>query len=133
MRGLASLLNGAALSLLFAGCSKMPPLPPPPLTQIEAQVIARSCVFSSCHSGVTGAGGLDLKTGAYDHLVNAKSMQVPTRLRVMPGDPDASYLIEKLTLPKPTVGQRMPPGSEPLPEEEIEMFREWIAGGALNN
>jgi hypothetical protein len=125
---LPCLLSGAALSFMLIGCKE-----PPPLSQLQGQIVTRSCVFSSCHSGAGAAGGLDLKTGAFDHLVNAKSMQVPSKLRVVPGDPDASYLMEKLTSSKPTVGQRMPPNSDPLPDEELEMFREWIAGGALNN
>ena len=128
MRGLISLLSGLLLSSTLAGCSKAPPL-----SQIEQQTITRSCVFSSCHSGAAAAEGLDLKNGAFDHLVNVKSMEVPSKMRVVPGDPDASYLMEKLTSAKPTVGDRMPPNSDPLPDEEIEMFREWIAGGALNN
>lgn len=129
MRGLISLLSGALLSLSVAGCSK-----PPPLSQIEQTTFVRSCSLStSCHAGASAAGGLDLKTGAFEHLVNARSMQAPSKMRVVPGDPDASYLFEKITNNKPTVGKRMPPNSDPLPDEEIEMIREWIAGGALNN
>jgi hypothetical protein len=130
MRGLTCLLSGAAISFLLSGggCAK-----PPPLSQIEQTTIARGCVFSACHSGASAAAGLDLKNGAYEHLVNAKSMQVPSKMRVVPGDPDASYLMEKLTAVKPTVGQRMPPMSDPIPDEELEAIRDWIAGGALNN
>lgn len=122
-------LIGLTFALTAVGCKE-----PPPLSQIEQQIFTRSCNFSSCHSGsaATGSGGLSLESPSFAKLVNAKA-SIPGKTRVVPFDPDQSYLMEKLTKDKPTAGSRMPLASDPLPDEEIEMIREWIAGGALNN
>ncbi|MDD9971050.1 MAG: hypothetical protein OXR73_32735, partial [Myxococcales bacterium] len=53
--------------------------------------------------------------------------------RVTAGDPDTSLLMEKLEEAMPSCGGQMPPGGEPLPAEEIERIRSWIAAGAPNN
>ncbi len=47
---------------------------------------------------------------------------------VIPGDPDESLLAQKL-LDEQTIGAMMPPGT-PLPDSEIELILNWIAGGA---
>jgi hypothetical protein len=52
---------------------------------------------------------------------------------VVPGDPDGSFLIEKLTSDSPRAGVRMPQDRPPLDEVEIELIRTWIAEGAVNN
>jgi WD40 repeat protein len=50
---------------------------------------------------------------------------------IVPGDPDASYLIDQIT---PTDGEAlMPKGKEPLSEEEIALIRTWIAQGAKDD
>jgi mono/diheme cytochrome c family protein len=48
---------------------------------------------------------------------------------VIPGDPDESLLVQLLTDP---VTRTMPP-SGMLPEREIQLIIDWIAGGAANN
>jgi hypothetical protein len=47
----------------------------------------------------------------------------------VPGDPDASFLIDKLR--NRDVSTQMPLGAEPLAEEEIALIEEWIRDGAL--
>lgn len=128
MRGIGLVVLGLAATLATASCKE-----PPTLSQIEQRIIARSCVSSSCHSSDSPAGGLDLKNAVHDHLVNARSFEVPTKMRVVPGDPDASFFFEKIISDTPTTGRRMPIASPPLPDEEIEMIREWIVSGAPNN
>ncbi|WP_437205933.1 PSD1 and planctomycete cytochrome C domain-containing protein [Planctomicrobium sp. SH664] len=46
---------------------------------------------------------------------------------VVPGNPDASYLLDVLA---PAADPRMPPEGEPLKAEEIERMRRWIQEGA---
>lgn len=47
---------------------------------------------------------------------------------VVPGKPDASYLVEQIT---PTDGEaEMPKGKKPLGKDQIETIRRWIAQGA---
>lgn len=105
------------------------------------QTITTSCsLSSSCHaSGSSAAGNLQLVgSDAYCNLVGATKGAVflstakstYTR-RVVPGDPDKSFLYKKLTLTNtdPNFGTGMPQGL-PLPAAEIEKFRRWIAQGA---
>ena len=48
---------------------------------------------------------------------------------VDPGNPDASELYKRITLPKDH-DDRMPPKGEPLTAEEVELVHSWIAAGA---
>jgi hypothetical protein len=67
---------------------------------------------------------------SYGNLVDVDSSQVAPRKRVAPGNSGASYLIEKLTQVAPAQGERMPLGSNPLPDSEIALIRTWIDEGA---
>lgn len=130
MTRLTLALSGLMTALTVGGCKE-----PPQLSQIEQQIFTRSCNFSSCHAGsaAAGAGGLSLESPSFAKLVGVKSGVVSTKTRVVPFEPDQSYLMEKLIQAKPAAGGRMPLVSDPLPEEELEMIRAWIAAGALNN
>lgn len=88
-------------------------------------------VCTVCHLGGAAPVGLRLDSAnAYDMLVNVESVQVPGVLRVAPGDPDNSYLIQKLE-GTAAVGGQMPLGGPPLDGPTIDLFRQWIADGAL--
>ncbi|MBZ5709580.1 Ig-like domain-containing protein [Nannocystis pusilla] len=83
----------------------------------------------SCHAGGQPAGGLSLATGeSFAALVNVESSQAPGVLRVAPGDPASSFLMEKLS-PAPSVGQQMPLGGM-LSEGQVATISAWIAAGA---
>ena len=94
-----------------------------------------ACV--GCHSdqGRQAAGGLVLLEGrAYDALVGRASTGKPGATRVVPGDPDNSYLVHKLEGKSDIVGQRMPRGNGPfLTEGQMLVIRRWIQEGAANN
>lgn len=50
---------------------------------------------------------------------------------VVAGDPDASYLIEQISI---TNGEAaMPKGRKPLSQSEIDLIRKWIAAGAVDD
>jgi hypothetical protein len=54
-------------------------------------------------------------------------------MRVVAGNPDASYLVMKLEgthLANGGSGGQMPFGAPPLPPEQIAKVRQWIAEGA---
>jgi hypothetical protein len=102
------------------------------LSQLEQDTFAKSCVFSSCHKGPSGAGGLNLESPTHGKLVNKASSVVATKILVVPGNADASYLIQKLEQAKPAAGERMPPSAE-LEPDRIARIRSWIAAGAVNN
>lgn len=92
------------------------------------------CANDYCH-GATTSGGFSVSTkqGAYDSLVNAEgSANCGGEIRVVPGDPDASLLVQKIT--DPSCGERMPKDSDdPLPAEDIARIRAWISAGAMND
>jgi hypothetical protein len=104
------------------------------LTEIQQQVFTPMC--SGCHSGPTSdnlPGGMNLSSTAdsFAALVGVASLQVQLN-RVEPGDPDNSYLIDKLEGTQ-TVGSQMPQGGPFLEQETIDRIRQWITDGAENN
>jgi len=95
---------------------------------IQDNVFTPAC--TTCHSGAAAPLGFRLdENSSYAMLVNAPSTEVPSLMRVNPGQPDASYLIQKLE-GRAAVGARMPLNQPPLPQETINVIREWIANGA---
>lgn len=128
IRSRLALMLGATLVVAGSGACA----PAPPLSDVEQKVFARGCVFSSCHAANgSPAGGLSLAGSTFEKLVNVKSTLAPEKQRVVPFDPDQSFLFEKLAQDKPSAGVRMPPG-QPLAEDEIAMIRAWIVAGAEN-
>jgi len=53
--------------------------------------------------------------------------------RVDPGNPDNSFLVEKLEEASPSAGARMPLHPQVFSEAEVETLRTWIADGAHDN
>jgi hypothetical protein len=75
---------------------------------------------------------MSLEGSPHDRIVDVPSMQMPNLPRVAPGDPDGSYMIQKLEQEMPFMGTQMPP-TAPLGEERLELVRAWIDGGALDD
>jgi hypothetical protein len=105
---------------------------PPPLTatfdSIQQNVFTPIC--TQCHIGAGAPLGLRLdEASSYAMLVNTPSVEVASLLRVKPGNPDASYLIQKLQ-GTAAVGSRMPLNNPPLPQATIDVIRQWITDGA---
>jgi len=93
---------------------------------------------TNCHTDAGGrvpTGGLNLNHDvAYDQLVNAAARERPGGVFVKPGDPDSSYLIQKLEGTPGIVGRRMPFTGPPyLTDGQILIIRRWIALGAPRN
>lgn len=102
----------------------------PTFQSIQSLVFTPVC--TGCHAGAAAPLGLRLDEGAsYALLVNAPSVEVPSLMRVQPGNPDASYLIQKIQ-GTAAVGSRMPLNAPPLPQSTIDVIRQWIADGAPN-
>jgi hypothetical protein len=113
---------------------------PARFAQVEQHVIKISCALSaSCHGATPGQGKLDLSGNIYDALVNVPSTEVPGKMRVVPGDPDSSYVMDKLLNrnlpvgPDPTSPWTFMPTTGMIEPERIEQVRSWIADGAKNN
>ena len=96
-------------------------------------IFTRSCAKGGCHAGTATAQGLNLETGkSYVNLVRVTSTEDSTLKRVDPGMSDLSYLIMKIE--GNGLGDRMPADGPPyLPNAEIQLIRDWIDQGALDN
>lgn len=116
-----------------------PPPPPPPsvgfgpnFSEIQASVFTPDCATSGCHSGANPSANLNLESGSsYANLVGINATQDAGVQRVNPGNPDQSYLITKLEGPG-AMGGQMPPTS-PMPQAEIDVIRQWITDGAIDD
>ena len=144
MKPLAAILLAAALP----ACSSSPVAPGPDRPSFAADiapVLGERCAAArDCH-GVdpTAAVDLDLRPGgAYRALVGVPAETGPVPLlRVVPGDPDRSFLVRKLTgALGPGQGERMPldpqtrkPAERLAPGWTDEVLIRWIEAGAPRN
>lgn len=152
MRRLPALLVQLFIATFFLGCSggdgsggggnpppASPPPPPPPaalsavFSDIQDNVFTPNCATAGCHAGASAPQGLQLDAqNSFALLVGVASSEVPTILRVAPGDPNNSYLIQKLEGTAAAGGQ-MPLGRPPLPQSTIDVVRQWIIDGATDD
>ena len=95
----------------------------------------QACV--NCHTNVgrNPSGGLNLLHAvAYDQIVNVASARKAGAIRVIPGDPENSYLVHKIEGRTGIVGARMPISGPPfLTDGQILILKRWIALGAPRN
>ncbi len=115
----------------------------PTLASIQQEIFEKTdasgrAACTNCHTnagGRTPLGGLNLLPGvAYDNLVNRPSVGKPGAIRVIPGDPENSYIIHKLEGRPGIVGQRMPRTGGPyLTDGQILVIKRWIQLGARND
>jgi len=104
----------------------------PTFSSISSQVFAQRCV--GCHGGTLAEAGLNLSgASALAALVNVASTQRGGAIRVIPGNADGSYLVQKLRGDAGIVGVRMPADGRFLTDEQINVIRQWINEGAQNN
>ena len=129
--------------------SPAPDLSAPTFTNVYKAILSKSCAEPQCH-GSSGAGNLFMTNfiQAASQLVHIPAngqcaaadgglsttcgCKDSGKLRVVPGDPDASLLVEKLS-GSPGCGERMPPTGEPLSDELQELVKNWIRAGASAN
>ena len=146
----ACVVTLAILSLFVASCgggsggggsaSPLPPPPPPPpppfganFSEIQANVFTPTCAVSGCHAGAGAPQGLRLDAAtSYALLVSVFSTENGTVMRVNPGNPNDSYLIQKLE-GNASVGGQMPLGRTPLTQVTIDVIRQWITDGAIDD
>ena len=99
-------------------------------------LLDQGCAFSGCHAADERfPPGADLVLdagGARGQIVGVGSSQLAGSIRVVVGDPGASYLIAKLD-GAGIVGDRMPVGGPFLTLGDVQLFRLWIEQGALDN
>jgi hypothetical protein len=113
-------------------------VPPEPVPDVSFAMDIQPIFNANCSCHLFEAsGGLSLAEGqSYANLVGVPSSQVPSLNRVQPGDPDNSYLFMKQIGAPSIVGDRMPldyPTFFDQNPDLLELERQWILGGALDN
>jgi hypothetical protein len=87
-------------------------------------------ICSVCHAGGAAPEGMRLDAGnSFAMIVDVPSVEVPSLYRIKPGDPDNSYLVQKIE-GHAAVGAQMPFGGPPLPAATIATIRQWVSDGA---
>jgi len=114
----------------------------PGYAELIQPLFDKHCV--RCHApGASGynatggdlGGGLNLTSGSsYASLVAHPTFELPAdppRWRVLAGEPDSSYVLQKVVSATPKNGSRMPLDGPPfLSTSEIQVLTDWIADGA---
>ena len=99
---------------------QLPPQPePPPGVSFQEEILPilqASCAVPGCHAAPNPAKGLNLETYADFEKGGVFN----------PGDSNGSVVIRRID------GGGMPPAG-PLPDEQIQLFKDWIDEGAKNN
>jgi hypothetical protein len=99
-------------------------------------ILTHDCAVSGCHVPGSPAAGLILAQGfTFNALVNIPSTERPLTPRVTPGNPDASYLWQKVSMNPPPAGWQMPAPAtgSVMPADEQDLIRRWILEGAARN
>lgn len=141
-RQLALVLTGFCL---WTGCAGNGPAPADTSSvpgdnassfdDIQRTIFNASCISGPCHNSTSQQGNLVLEEGvSYSRLIGVAPFNGAARAaglqRVVPGDPDTSFLLIKLTGPPAAEGSRMPLGFPALAPTDIEKIRSWILAGA---
>ncbi len=136
--GVAAIACDESLSTLAGPTPNLEPT----FTSIQREILettdaAGRAACVNCHTSVgrNPAGGLDLtRDVAYGNLVNVASRGKAGAIRVVPGDPDGSYLLHKLEGTPDIAGRRMPLNGPPyLTDGQVAIIARWIAVGAPRN
>src|SRR5580692_11985027 len=120
-------LDANGQPLAGGGSGSLPPLSAD-FDSIQANIFTPIC--SVCHVGGSAPEGLRLDAAdSFNLLVGVPSTEVPSLLRVKPGDPVNSYIIQKLQ-GHAAVGAQMPFGGPYLSADTIAFIQQWITNGA---
>lgn len=136
----------AAAAVMVAACDEKlsdiagpSPNLEPTLASIQSNVFesadtAGRVACTGCHTNVgrNPSGGLNLVHDlAYQNLVNVPARGKAGAILVVPGDPENSYIIQKMEGRAGIAGRRMPFVGPPfLTDGQILIVRRWIAIGA---
>ena len=138
--------DGSACLPFVPPASFNPAAPVVSFTNDVLPIFRGSCsLSSSCHNSTnTSPGGIYLGTQAgivYANLVGVASTELPTAVRVKPGDPAASFLLHRIDgdacslagCTTTACSELMPQGGPPLEEAKRLTIRAWIAQGAQSD
>lgn len=139
LAALGLLAGSAALGKVGAQAGKLSTGSPSTDVRISLRrdvnpILVRNCAM--CHQDSAAMGALSL----LPHIAREMLVKVPSSqgemIRVVPGHPERSYLIQKLEGSHVAAGGRglpMPIGQAPLTKDELRIIRLWIAQGATDN
>jgi hypothetical protein len=100
----------------------------PPLVRVRGEIDQVCSSPDGCHGG--GAGNMGLTpSDPFGAMINVASSEMPTMKRVLPGDPESSYVYKKVACEGGIVGACMPLSSGFNPSVK-QMFQDWIEAGA---
>jgi hypothetical protein len=148
IQGYVSMLALMGICVASAGCdealsSVTGPTPNlvPTFSSIQQEIFdtrdsAGRAACTQCHNAVGSQfNGLNLTAAvSYNNLVGVASRFKPGAVRVIPGDPENSYLIHKLEGRAGITGLRMPIIGPPfLTDGQILVIKRWIELGARND
>jgi len=101
--------------------------------RVQNEIFTPTCAVLGCHDPLGQQESMILSPGrAYEQTVNRPSVEMPSLMRIAPGDPANSYLYRKITGAGIT-GDRMPQGGPYLSDARIKLIRDWIRRGAPND
>lgn len=101
----------------------------PTVDSLVNDIFAPSCATAGCHDAAGTAGSLPLTTTAdVRAMLGRPASECGGATLVRPGDPDGSYLVNKVVAAKPSCGDPMPLGGAPLSATEVACLRDWVAG-----
>lgn len=130
------------LSILITACGgdsstgPDPEQPPPnsgqPVSYAQdiQPIFNGNCAVSGCHDSGTQRNGVDLSS--YNSATNSVGARYDT-LIILPDNPSASPIVDKISNDNPEFGDRMPLNRAPLENAEIDSIRAWIEDGAPDN
>jgi hypothetical protein len=149
LRSVPKLCVLVGLGILAASCDEKlstlagpTPALQPTFASVQAEVFEKTdsagrAACTNCHTntGRTPSGGMNLNHDvAYDQLVNVAARGKAGAIRVIPGDPENSYIVHKLEGAPDIAGRRMPNSGPPyLTDGQILIIKRWIAIGAPRN
>ncbi|HXG57871.1 MAG TPA: hypothetical protein VNL91_02520 [Thermoanaerobaculia bacterium] len=133
-----------AAAFLLTSCGQLAELPTDPaggdpidptatFTRVQNEIFTPNCTAVGCHDRLGRQQGMILVAGSsYANTVDVPSSEMPSLMRVRPGDPNNSYLYRKIAGSGIT-GDRMPLGGPYLSDAQIRLVRDWIRRGAPND
>ena len=95
---------------------------------VSQAIFGPRCTASTCHSQPNPAAGLDFTAANLaQEVIDRPAQQCSGQVIVVPGDPDGSYLIHKVSDAQPPCGDRMPVAQAALSAGDISCLRTWVS------
>lgn len=88
------------------------------------EIFKKNC--TGCHTGERPPKGLSLIPSKVANVINAPSTEKPALKLIDTADPEASYILKKITGASDITGNRMPRGKRPLAQADIDAIKAWI-------